>query len=135
MKQMFVPQSSLSTVMMLEHYVLMTIFPLLNYHLITVMIINAPPSSRLPSCHRGLPGSLAEAKGGRLPAERQDRRPLHQSGQGLRRRRRDLPQSAGAAAAAGRSHQVGYAQLATKRTQRFLRGRRRRRVLVLFILF
>lgn len=61
----------------------------------------------LPSCHRGLPGPPAEETGGRIPPQRQDRRPLHQSRQSLRHGRRDLSQGAGAAAAAGRPHQVG----------------------------
>lgn len=101
--------------MMLEHYVLMIISlisPHLSYYLIAIIVINTPPSSLFSSCHRGLPGSLIEAEGSRLPAERQDCRPLHQSGQSLRRSWRDLPQSTGAAAAAGRSYQVGYTRLA-----------------------
>ena len=53
-----------------------------------------------------MPDPPVEAAGGRLPAERQDRCPIHQDRQGERHDRRGVPQGAGAAAAAGRDHQV-----------------------------
>lgn len=74
---------------------------------VTLFLLNSCLVSCLTSCHRGLLGSPTEEKGSRVPAKRQDRRPLHQSRQSLRRSRRDLPQSARAAPAACWSHQVG----------------------------
>ena len=65
-------------------------------------------SSPLTSCHRSLSGSPAEETGRWFSPERQNRRPLHKSRQSLRHGRRDLPQSARPAPAAGGSHQVGF---------------------------